>query len=210
MIRYIKGKIMKAAEGRIVVLAGGIGYEIILPDIVQQSFQSKHGDDDDAEFFISFQQTAQQPKPSLIGFTSEIELEFFEHLIQVKDIGPVMASRALTLPVPIIARAIEDRDRTTIMKLKGIGKRKADMIISELNGKVGKYALMKETGEKAPGPSGDFGKQVTDVLVKQLGHNRSEAAKMVSDALQRNPDVATPEELFEEVYRGTRGQDKTL
>ncbi len=156
--------------------------------------------------FYSFHQTAQQPKPLLIGFTSEIELEFFELLIQVKDIGPVMASRALTLPVPVIARAIEDRDIENIIRLKGIGKRKADMIVSELNGKVGKYALMRETEREVVRRTDDLSKQVVDVLVKQLGHNKAEASKMVADALKRKPDAATPEELFEEVYRGTKGK----
>ena len=204
MIRYIKGHLMKAEEGRIVVLAGGVGYGILLPEIVWQAFLQRNEGEDTVEFFISFHQTAQQPKPLLIGFTSEIELEFFELLIRVKDIGPVMASRALTLPVPVIARAIEERDVENIMRLKGIGRRKADMIVSELNGKVGKYALMRETERGEVRSTGDFSKQVVDVLVKQLGHNRSEASKMVADALKRNPEVVTPEELFEEVYRGTK------
>lgn len=204
MIRYIKGNLMKAEEGRIVVLAGGIGYEILLPEIVWQAFQQRKQSEDTVEFYISFHQTAQQPKPLLIGFTSEIELEFFELLIRVKDIGPVMASRALTLPVPVIARAIEDRDIENIIRLKGIGKRKADMIVSELNGKVGKYALMRETEREVVRRTDDLSKQVVDVLVKQLGHNKAEGSKMVADALKRKPDAATPEELFEEVYRGTK------
>ena len=52
--------------------------------------------------------------------------------------------------------------------------------------------------------AGDLSKQVIDVLVKQLGHNRSEAGKMVAEALERNPEAITPEALFEEVYRGTK------
>ncbi len=208
MIRYLKGKVLRAEEGRIVVLTGGVGYEILLPEIVWQSFLRRENTDDDVELYISFHQTVQNPKPSLIGFTSEIELEFFEYLIKVKDIGPVMASRALTMSVAVIARAIEERDLTTINKLKGIGKRKAEMMVSELHGKVGKFALMKDEGlplEKvAAPPAEDFTKQVVDVLVKQLGHNKIEAAKMVAEALQRKPDAVTPEDLFEEVYRGTR------
>ncbi len=195
---------MKAEGGRVVVLTGGIGYEILLPEIVWQAFLKRDKKDDQVELFISFHQTAQQPKPALIGFTNEVELEFFEHLITVKDIGPVMASRALTLPVPVIARAIEERDVATIRSLKGIGSRKADMMISELNGKVGKYALMKEEERESVEPTKDFSSQVLDVLVKQLGHNKAEAARMVTDALKRRPDLSTPEELFEEVYRGTK------
>ena len=205
MIRYISGRVMKAENNAIVVRTGGIGYEVLLPDIVWKTLRHE-GDDADIELFISYHQTQQQPKPVLIGFNSEIELEFFEQLIKVKDIGPVTAAKCLTLPVPLIARAIEDRDVTTVMKLKGIGRRKADMIISELNGKVGKYALLKEEEQEQIAAAGDFKKQVIEVLVKQLGHARSEAVVMVNSALERNPQVATPEELFEEVYRGTRGQ----
>ncbi len=201
MIRYIKGKLIKKEEGKIVVLAGGVGYEILLPEIVWQSFSAKDGD---VELYISYHQTAQQPKPLLIGFTNEIELEFFEILIQVKAIGPVKASKALTLPVPVIAAAIEERDAATVVKLKGIGNRAADMIISELHGKTGKYALLKEEGRVHARADDDLNKQVLDVLVKQLGHNRSEATRMVQAALERKPDASTPEELFEEVYRGIK------
>jgi Holliday junction DNA helicase RuvA len=204
MIRYIKGRLFRAEEGYIVVLAGGVGYEILLPDIVWQEFMGKRVGEEDVELFISFHQTVQQPKPVLIGFTNEVQLEFFEHLITVKDIGPSTAARALTLPVAVIARAIEERDVSTIMKLKGIGRRKADMVVSELNGKVGKYALLREDEHMMQPQPKDFTKQVVDVLVKQLGHNRTEAARMVDEALTRKPEVQTPEELFEEVYRGTK------
>ena len=204
MIRYIKGSLIKAKEGRIIVLAGGVGYEILLPVIVWQDFMQRNPDDEEIELFISYHQTVQQPRPALIGFITEIELEFFELLITVKAIGPVMASRALTLPVSLIARAIEEKDVATIRQLTGLGQRKADMLVSELNGKVGKYALMKKTMDGDVGVADDLGKQVVDVLVKQLGHNRSEATKMVEDAIERMPDVVTPEQLFEEVYHGTR------
>ncbi len=204
MIRYMQGTLKTIDENRILLLAGGIGYEILLPEIVRRTFQPSGNDNATVELYISYQQTQQQPKPVLIGFAREIELEFFEHLIRVKDIGPVMASRALTMPVPVIARAIEDRDVTTLTKLNGIGKRKAEMIISELNGKVGKYALMKEEQVHAPGTPEDVSQQVVEVLVKQLGHSKSEAVKMVKDAVERVADITSPEELFEEVYRGTR------
>jgi Holliday junction DNA helicase RuvA len=204
MIRYIKGTLFRAEEGYIVVVAAGVGYEILLPEIVWQEFTGKKVGEEEVELFISFHQTVQQPTPVLIGFTNEVQLEFFEHLITVKDIGPSTAARALTLPVPVIARAIEDRDVSTIMKLKGIGRRKADMVVSELNGKVGKYALLREDERPFVPPPGDFSKQVIDVLVKQLGHNRTEAGRMVEEALKRKPDAQTPEDLFEEVYRGTK------
>jgi len=203
MIKYLTGQLLKAEAGRIVVLAGGVGYEVLLPEIVWQALSQNKGEGG-VELFISFHQTAQQPRPLLIGFFSEVELDFFEQLITVKDIGPVTACRALTMPVGVIARAIEERDLATIRRLRGVGARKAEMIVSELHGKVGKYALIKGEERQAVAEAPDFSQQVIDVLVKQLGHGRAEAARMVSEALQSNPEAATPEELFEEVYRGTR------
>ncbi len=207
MIRYLSGTVIRAEENKIVVLTGGVGYEVLLPEIVRQALMQTDCLNKPVELFISYHQTVQQPKPVLIGFSTELELEFFEALIKVKDIGPAMACRALTLPIPLIARAIEDRDAARIRQLKGIGSRKADMIISELQGRLGKFALMRSDGMPPPPPapaSGDLVKQVTEVLVRQLGHQRTEALKMVQAALERRPDSATPEELFEEVYRGTR------
>lgn len=209
MIRYLKGQLLKTDEDRIVVLTGGVGYEILLPDIVRGTYHDKKEGEDTVELFISFQQTAQQPKPVLIGFNSDIEREFFERLIQVKSIGPVMAARSMTMPVSVIARAIEERDVAMLRKLKGVGARKAEMIISELNGKVGKYALMREGQRPAADTIEDFRKQVEEVLVKQLGHSRAEAAAMVIEAVKRNPAAATPEDLFEEVYRGQKEHSRS-
>jgi len=43
---------------------------------------------------------------------------------------------------------------------------------------------------------------VWEILVKQLGHRPSEASQLITDALRRRPDVMSPEELFDEIYRG--------
>ena len=46
MIRYIEGKLLKKEEDRIVVLANGVGYEILLPAIVRQTFSPKRAGED--------------------------------------------------------------------------------------------------------------------------------------------------------------------
>ena len=206
MIRYIEGKLFKKEEDRIVVLANGVGYEILLPAIVRQTFVSKKAGEDgeQVKLFVHYHQTERQPKPMLIGFTHETEKEFFEKFITVEDIGPPTAVRALNLPIPRIARAIEERDSKTLERLKGVGKRTAEKIIATLNGKVGKFALMREDTILAPAEVEDFKKQVEEVLVKDLGHRLSEAQQLVREAMLRNPAIATPEELFEEVYRGQK------
>ena len=188
------------------VLANGVGYEILLPAIVRQTFNPKRAGEDGevVKLYIYYHQTERQPKPLLIGFNYETEKEFFEKFIKVEDIGPPSAVKALVLPIPQIARAIEERDSKTLERLKGVGKRTADKIIATLQGKVGKFALMREDQIFAEEEVVDFKKQVEEVLVKDLGHKMSEAQRLMKEAMLRNPGIATPEELFEEVYRGQK------
>jgi len=206
MIRYIEGKLLKKEEDRIVVLAHGVGYEILLPAIVRQTFNPKKAGEDGevVKLYIYYHQTERQPKPLLIGFNYEPEKEFFEKFIKVEDIGPPSAVKALVLPIPQIARAIEERDSKALERLRGVGKRTADKIIATLQGKVGKFALMREDQIFAEEEVIDFKKQVEEVLMKDLGHKVSEAQRLTKEAMLRNPGIATPEELFEEVYRGQK------
>ncbi len=202
MIRYLRGTLLEKEEDRIVVLNGGVGYEVRLPPVVRACYNSREVGQE-VELYISYQQSERQPKPLLVGFSTEAEREFFEKLITVDGIGPSKAIEALAVPVARIARAIEDKDVGTLEKLKGIGKRSAEKIVAELHGKVAKYALMSQEELPSVGP-GDLRKQVEEVLVRQLGHKPAEASRLVKEAFQRNPRLSTPEELFEEVYRGQR------
>jgi holliday junction DNA helicase RuvA len=210
MIRYIEGKLLKKEEDRIVVLANGVGYEILLPAIVRQTFNPKRAGEDGetVKLFIYYHQTERQPRPLLIGFNYEPEKEFFEKFIKVEDIGPPSAVKALVLPIPQIARAIEERDSKTLEGLRGVGRRTADKIIATLQGKVGKFALMREDQILTEEEVIDFKKQVEEVLVKDLGHKASEAQRLIKEAVIRNPGIATPEELFEEVYRGQKEEPR--
>mgnify|MGYP001415205410 FL=1 len=90
MIRYIEGKLLKKEEDRVVVLANGVGYEILLPAIVRKTFASKKAGEEGevVKLYVHYHQTERQPKPLLIGFNYEPEKEFFEKFITVEDIGP--------------------------------------------------------------------------------------------------------------------------
>lgn len=205
MISYLEGTLFKKEGDKLVVLAQGVGYEVLLPSIVSQALAGRRSgeDGDRVKLHIFYHQSEHQPKPVLVGFNTEVEKEFFEKFIKVEAIGPTAAVKALTMPVSTIARAIEEKDTSTLQRLKGIGKRTADKIVATLQGKVGKFALVRD--EQMPAPPvepEDLRRQVEEVLVKQLGHTRSEAARMVSEAMAQNPAITSPEELFEEVYRG--------
>ena len=207
MISYLEGKLFKKTDDRIVILTHGVGYDVLLPPMVRESFNDKHAgsDGDEVSLHIFYYHPERQPRPTLVGFTNEAEKEFFELFTTVSDIGPMKATKLIAVPISQIAQAIEDRNPRFLTQIKGLGPKIADKIIAHLYGKVGKYALIR--GEKSvfsaeiPEAVTD---QVLDVMVKQLGHKRPEALKLINEALERNPKAQTPEELFEEVYRSQK------
>ena len=199
MIGYIEGTLMRRDEDHILLLTNHIGYEILLPAVVMRSLKGTQMGDT-ISLYIYHQQTERQPKPILIGFNREVEREFFQRFISVEDIGPLKAARALTRPIREIAGAIESKDVGRLKELKGVGIRTAQKIIASLEGKMGKFALMREDEKQDPPETEDLEKQVVVVLVKQLGHKVADARAMVAQAIKQGPAYATAEELFDAVY----------
>ncbi len=206
MIGYLEGKLIKKSDDRILVLANQIGYEILLPAFVMDTFRAKSVGDN-VSLYIYYHQTERQPKPALIGFNLEVEKEFFQHFISVEAVGVLKAIKALTIPVREIARAIESKDVGKLKRLKSIGDRTARKIIATLEGKMDKFALIQPSQKVEVSGVEDLSQQVLDVLVEQLGYKSSTAKQMVIDAMKRNTAISTAEELFEEVYRGETARE---
>jgi len=200
MIGYLEGKLLRKGNDRILVLANQVGYEVLLPAFVMNTFKAKSVGDP-VSIYIYHQQTERQPKPVLIGFNLEVEKEFFQYFISVEAIGALKAVKALDIPVRDIARAIESKNVQTLKQLKGIGDRTARKIIATLEGKMDKFALIRKSQKEEIPIVEDLSQQVLDVLVDQLGYKIKEAKRMITDAMKRNSNISTPEELFEEVYR---------
>lgn len=200
MIGYIEGTLMRKDEDHILLLANHIGYEILLPVVVMRSLNDSQVGDA-ISLYIYHQQTERLPKPILIGFNLEVEKEFFQHFISVEDIGPLKAARALTRPIREIASAIESKDVGRLKELKGIGVRTAQKIVATLEGKMGKFALLREDERQELIEIKDLEQQVIDVLVTQLGHRMTDARAMVARAIEMGSAYTTAEELFDAVYQ---------
>lgn len=204
MISYLEGKLIKTHDENITLLVGGVGYDILIPAYLMNEIkEDEEKGVKELKLYISYNQTERQPKPILVGFKNPLDKKFFELFISVEDIGPTAAIKALIKPVGDIARSIEGKDARALRQLKGIGERKAEKIIATLKGKAAMYALMPEIEVEAEVVE-DFRKEVTDVLVRQLGHKLSEAQKMIEEAMKRNSRIQSSEELFEEIYRGQK------
>jgi Holliday junction DNA helicase RuvA len=216
VIASITGRLRRRDDDRVVVEAGGLGYEVFVPPIAMRDLEDLVADGGDKASELTlvtyYHATRDQPRPVLIGFTAELDREFFEKLITVKDMGPMVAARSLAVPVAEIAAAIARQDEKYLRSLPGIGPQKAKNMVAQLHGKVAKFALARPDRPEpaaAPGPAAardtdGLREFVWEVLVKQLGHRPTEASQLISDALVRRPDAASAEELFDEIYRGAK------
>jgi Holliday junction DNA helicase RuvA len=217
MIALLRGRLRRKHEDRVVVEAAGVGYEVVLPPVVQQAIAGALASDGDGAaevtLEIHYHATQNQPSPVLIGFLSGLDKEFFEKLITVKDVGPLVAARSLASPVPEIAAAIARQDEAYLRRLPGIGPQKAKNIVAQLSAKVAKFALSQpeavvegKPAVAAPARMDEDGLRsaVFEIMTKQLGHRPSETAHLISAALSRKPGITSPEELFDEIYRGAK------
>jgi holliday junction DNA helicase RuvA len=204
MIGYLEGKLMKKERERILLLVNQVGYEILVPVVVMDTLSQK-AIGDEVSLYIYYYQTERQPKPVLIGFNLEAEKEFFQYFISVEAIGPLKAVKALNISIGDIAHSIESGDVKALKQLSGIGDRTAHKIVASLQGKMNKFALIRQKEEGAPVPiDEDFIQVVMDVLVSQLGYKTTDARQLIADALKRNNAINTAELLFDEIYQGQR------
>ncbi len=200
MIGYIEGAVLQKNDEKILILVNQIGYEVLLPTIVAESFKDIAAGDA-VSLFIYYYQTEKQPRPVLIGFNSDTQKDFFQRLMTVEDIGPMKAARALTIPVQDIARAIENNDLSCLQRLTGIGKRTAQKMVASLAGKLERFIVEEASSREPEYRREEISLPVIDVLVGQLGIKSAEARRMVEETLTANPSITTPEMLLEEVLR---------
>ena len=217
MIATLAGRIAQKLEDRVILETAGVGYEVFLPPVAMRHLETLPAGNgtSDIRLVIYYHATRDQPRPVLIGFTAELDREFFEKLITVKDVGPMAAARALAAPVGEIAAAIARQDEKYLRALPGIGPQKAKNIVAQLQTKVAKFALARDgaaaepeiSPSRPPSPSEDALRElVWEVLTKQLGHRPSEASELITAAFKRRAGIASVEELFDEIYRGGGGR----
>ena len=175
---------------------GGVSYELIVP-VFGSEWMAAQLPGSEIRLFTYYHVSERNPQPVLIGFPRLVERDFFRKFIEVPDIGPVKAVRALTQPVSEIARAIEAGDTKALQQLPGIGARLAQTIVARLQGKLLQEALLRdEVGE----PSGiarepELRDDAIEALVA-LQYTRREAEAVVSETMDRQPTLDDLETLL--------------
>jgi len=209
MIASLHGTLESLTADRARILAGPVGYEVLLPGFAYARLGGSIGQPVTLQTFCFFESHNQGATllPRLAGFLTETDRRFFELFVTCKGIGYRKGLRALSLPSAQIAAAIADRDVATLQSLPEIGKRTAETLVVTLRDKVEPFlGEPAATGSAAPakgssvGPGRSLAREALEVLV-QLGENRAQAQAWVDQALETDDPPREVQALLAAVYR---------
>ena len=207
MITAIKGKISFISEAAVTLENNGLSYEILTPISVLQRIKENQDSDGNIRLitYHYYQITPSSGVPVLVGFLNEVERDFFLKFIKVSGIGPRAAVKALNRAIGEIAQAIDRGDTKYLKTLPGIGEQKAKEIVAKLQGKMGKFTLMRDrVAVQSPRAAlRDIEEEALHILL-QLQYKKSEAEEMIKKASERFPKSSTCEELLNEIYKQRR------
>lgn len=133
MIYSVKGKVSLEDENTVIVDTGSVAYEVVCSSQTAYELCKTA----EPQMVLTYLQVKEDAM-CLFGFASKKEKLLFSDLIQVSGVGPKMAITVLSgLPLNDLVSAIINSDIKTLSSIKGLGKKTAERIVLELNGKLG-------------------------------------------------------------------------
>lgn len=172
----------------------GVTYELIVPTYAAD-WVTRNEPGDELHIYTYYHVADRSPRPLIIGFPRLAEREFFRKFIEVPDVGPTKAVRALTRPISEIARWVETEDVKALQQLPGIGTRLSQTIVARLHGKLVQEALLRDDVEGVAVDAPDLRDDAVEALV-QLQYGRKEAEGVVDEVLIAEPAIESLEELL--------------
>ncbi|MBK9030255.1 MAG: Holliday junction branch migration protein RuvA [Myxococcales bacterium] len=133
MIGQLRGTLAaRLPNNHVIVDCGGVGYEVACSGYTLAALPEV-----DASVTLRVFTHAQENKIALYGFFTSSERELFDHLITVKNVGPSTAMAILSggAEPRTIADLIAREDSAGLTKLKGVGKKTAELLVVELREK---------------------------------------------------------------------------
>jgi Holliday junction DNA helicase RuvA len=206
MIAQIEGKLVSLDQDKGLVQVGALCYEVMLPGYAVSDMSGKIGEDVVLCTIEYYEGTPGGGNliPRMIGFLNHDEKEFFARYTSVKGMGIKKGLKSLTMPISRIADAIESGDEKMLTTLPAVGKRMAQLIVAELQGKLGEFAFAPTPAGKTAASFGSFQIEALEILIA-WGEKRAEAMELIEMTCQKHPDIKTAEELVPLVYRVKQG-----
>lgn len=180
MFAFLSGKVLHKQEKTLILDVNNTGYLIH----ATRGLLEKTNEGDELRLYIHT--NVREDDISLYGFSSQDEWMFFRLLLTVSGIGPKSALEILNAPIGKVRQAIAKRDATFLTQIQGIGRKTAERIIVDLQGKI-KEEILEDSVEENSGKNED----VVQALIS-LGYSRQH----VLNGLKNIPEEVAGEEAI--------------
>ena len=191
MIAYVRGTLVEKEPTRAVIEAGGVGYEFLVPLSTYEKLPRTG-----SEAKLLAYHCVREDDEILFGFATDDEKAMFAKLTSVSGVGPKIALAILSgSSIAELAMSIAGGDAKRISAIKGVGKKTAEKICVELKDKVGEFAFSGRGADGADAVATQIAKDAVAAL-RALGFSEETSSKMVAEALAKNPEIDSVEEVI--------------
>jgi len=137
VIARLDGVLIERMPPHVVIDVGGVGYDVVVSGYTLAGLPA-----DGERVVLRVFTHATENKVALFGFIDRQERTLFDLLITVKNVGPSTAIAILSGSNPReIATLIANEDVPGLTRIKGVGKKTAELLVVELKDKAAE-ALM--------------------------------------------------------------------
>ncbi len=203
MYAFIEGEVCEKANGSLILLAGGVGWQLNCSNNTLMAAPAL-GEKMRCYTFLSVREDAME----LFGFSSREEKELFLQLTSVSGIGPKTALGLLgSMPLRDLNLAILLGDVNALSRAPGIGKKTAQRIALELKDKITQADVSAQSGGAVPEAAAasfvnaDSASEAIEALIA-LGYSSTEARGAISRV---RSEADTPEDLIRLALRAMAG-----
>ena len=194
MIAHLRGKLLFKTPNRVIIEAGGVGYDVFIPVSTFYDVGEIN-----AEVSLHIYTYVREATFSLYGFRTAHEKNLFDKLLGVSGVGPKLAIALLSgLEIGELVPAIRKGDVARLVCIPGVGRKTAERLIVELREKMQAFALEEpQRLEAAAVQPGSVEEDVLSALIN-LGYTRAAAESALREFRAGNPN-----EDFEHLLRGS-------
>jgi Holliday junction DNA helicase RuvA len=201
MIACLKGELFYKTPEKVIVMVGGVGYEVFLSASSLERMPPLG-----EEVFLHAFTHVREDTLSIFGFMEADEKEMFLLLISVSGVGPKLALGILSGISPNdLARSIASKDVTRLTGLSGVGKKTAARLCLDLKDKVGFIAAGDDSlpdFETEGKVAGSIESDVISALVN-LGYPQNRAVNALVAVKRRLEPEKLSDMRVEELIRET-------
>jgi Holliday junction DNA helicase RuvA len=165
MIGRLTGILLEKNPPQIVLDVQGVGYEV---DVPMSTFYNLPALNE--RVVLHTVMVVREDAQLLYGFATHDERAAFRQLVKISGVGPKMALSVLSgLSLADLAFAVVNKDIARMTKIPGVGKKTAERLLLELQGKFTALPTIMAKGD-VPSHSAD----IVNALLA-LGYNEKEA-----------------------------------